>query len=184
MSSDQPPVFETDRLYARPWNSETDVESAFALYGDPEVVRYLGKNPEVVPCLDEQKARLQNLERLMATKTDHTGSWALVRKSDDQIVGAVLFKQLPDAEGNPTGNYEIGWHLAKAYWGQGYATEAGHAVVKHAFHHHPNLQTLHAVAYPENTKSVAVMQRLGMKNLGLTDRYYGVTCALYRLDRS
>lgn len=177
------PVFTTDRLIARPWDPETDATDAFALYGDPEVVRYLGASPEVVPCLDDQKARLQRIRAVYDAKTDHTGFWALERKEDGQVVGAILFKQLPDAQGEPTGDYEIGWHLAKAYWGQGYATEAAQAVVQYAFQNRPDLQTLHAVAYPQNLKSLAVMQRLGMISQGQTDRYYGITCAHFTLDR-
>ena len=176
------PVFETDRLYARPWNSDTDVEAAFALYGDPEVMRYLGANPQVVPCLDDQKARLQKIEEMMLTKTDHTGFWALVRKEDDQVIGAILFKELPDGDNNPTGDYEIGWHLAKDYWGNGYATEAAQAVLQHIKTHRPDIKTVHAVAYPQNTKSLAVMRRIGMREDGQTDRYYGILCTHYVLD--
>jgi RimJ/RimL family protein N-acetyltransferase len=39
------------------------------------------------------------------------------------------------------------------------------------------------VTYPENTPSQAVCLRLGMTPLGMTDRYYDISCALFRADR-
>ena len=52
---DGPWVFETERLRARPWRLQ-DAEAAFRLYGDPEVTRHIGGEPE--PDLDAMRARL------------------------------------------------------------------------------------------------------------------------------
>ena len=34
---------------------------------------------------------------------------------------------------DPTGFLEIGWWIAKIFWGQGYATEAARCALEHAF---------------------------------------------------
>ena len=172
-------IFETDRLTIRHWNAETDVDAAFALYGDPEVMRYLGANPQPVPNRETQAESLKKICETYNTRTDHTGFWAIVRKEDNQVLGALLFKEIPDGDQNPTGDYEIGWHLAKAYWGHGYATEAAQALLPYIAKNRPDIQTIHAIAYPENTKSLDVMQRLNMTHAGTTDKYYGISCTHY-----
>ena len=56
---------------------------------------------------------------------------------------------------------EIGWRLAFAHWGKGYAAEAARAAVAHAFG--PlRLEESVSFAAPANLRSRAVMQRLGM----------------------
>lgn len=177
-------IFETERLIARHWSPSTDVESAFEIYGDPDVMRYLGRSPEVVPCLDEQKARLEKIELAMLSKQNSTGMWAIMTKNDQEVIGSILFKELPDADNNPTGDFEIGWHLAKRAWGNGYATEAAEAIIQYAFKTMPILEVLHAVAYDENLKSLAVMKRIGMKDQGTTTKYYGISCRHFTLHKN
>ncbi len=58
---------------------------------------------------------------------------------------------------------EIGWRLAKEYWGKGYATEAGKASLEIAFKI-LNLQEVYSFASVSNRQSWAVMERLKMKN--------------------
>ncbi|WP_244944953.1 GNAT family N-acetyltransferase [Nostoc sphaeroides] len=36
---------------------------------------------------------------------------------------------MPDKDGLPTQDYEVGWHLRRASWGKGYATEAGQVML-------------------------------------------------------
>ena len=56
---------------------------------------------------------------------------------------------------------EIGWRLARAHWGQGYATEAAHAALAHAFG--PlDLPEVVRFAVPGNLASRRVMERIGM----------------------
>src|SRR5436190_18060817 len=110
-----PVVFETERLIARHWEPERDAEDALAIYGDPEVMRFLGRTPQVIADLDEMRARLEKLMEVYATHPG-TGSWALEEKATGRVVGAVLVKLLPDGDGNPTQDTEVGWHLGRAAW--------------------------------------------------------------------
>ena len=51
---------------------------------------------------------------------------------DTVPVGSALLNHLPDAEGTPTDDVEIGWHLHPGAWGKGYATEAAELLLRHA----------------------------------------------------
>lgn len=175
-------AFETERLWVRDWEPDTDTADAFEMYSDPDVMRFLGRDPKVVGSLDEQRTRLEFRIAEIAKRNDGTGFWALEGKESGEIVGTVIVKWLPDGNDVPTSDLEVGWHLKKREWGKGYATEAGKAAIQYAFDR-LRVSVLYAVVNPENTRSIAVTQRLGMKPLGLTDKYYGVTCELFELQK-
>jgi RimJ/RimL family protein N-acetyltransferase len=166
-------VFETERLVARQWSLD-DVEAAYEIYRDPDVVRFLGSVPQPVESLDAMRERV---ERWVANTTgDGYGFWALATR-EGTLVGATLVKPLPDAE-----EVEIGWHLGKAHWGNGYATESGRGAAAYAFEV-LGLAVVYAVVVRENEPSLAVARRLGMTYEGSTDRYYGRELELFSLRR-
>ncbi|MBP0028911.1 GNAT family N-acetyltransferase [Roseofilum reptotaenium CS-1145] len=74
------------------------------------------------------------------------------------------------------------WQLRRTCWGKVYATEAAKIIVNYSFNI-LNLATLYATIHPENHRSVAVTQRLGMTNLGLCDRYYNCQLLLFALQK-
>ena len=69
--------------------------------------------------------------------------------------------------------YELAWILDSSVWGKGFATEAGQAVIQLA--KDCGVVRVYAVTYPENEKSMAVCQRLGMTKVGLTQDWYDET---------
>ena len=162
-------IFETERLVARDWRPE-DAEAAYAIYRDEDVVRFLGSVPRPVESLDAMRERIDGW--LAARRDDGYGFWALETR-DGTLVGATLCKPLPDA-----GEVEIGWHLGKAHWGHGYASESGAAAARYAFERQ-GLDVVYAVVVRENAASLAVARRIGMTYEGTTDRYYGRELELY-----
>src|SRR5262245_1775493 len=83
-------VFETER----PWRADEDAEGALAMYGDPEMVRYIGG--QLVASLDEQRERLAMiLERNRSVWNDRYGSWPLIEKASDKLVGCAILKPPP-----------------------------------------------------------------------------------------
>ena len=175
-------VFETDRLIARLWRID-DAEAAFAIYGNLEVQRYLGREPKVVESLEAMQSILE--KRLVAQKGWQVGRgfWALVRKDDEQLIGAIMCKSLPNGDGEPSGEIEIGWHLGQEFWGNRYATEAGSAVAQYGFSKDPELKRVLAVVYPANIASQKVATRIGMTHLGTSSEYYGIELEVFERDR-
>jgi RimJ/RimL family protein N-acetyltransferase len=172
------PTFETDRLLIRPWQPDQDAAQAFALYGDPQVMHFI-RPPE--PSIAAVQQYLETIAARYADLNNGTGSWAIIDKSIGEIVGAVLLKQLPDNDNNPTQDYEVGWHLRRTAWGRGYATEAGRVALSYGFDE-LKLPVIYAVAKPQNQASIRVMQRLHMKPGGRVFCYYNEELELYQLE--
>ena len=70
-----------------------------------------------------------------------------------------LFTPTFEAPGNQP--IEIGWRLARPFWGKGYATEGARAALQFGFTH-LDLEEIVAFAVPANVRSTAVMRRIGM----------------------
>ncbi|MFN6514258.1 MAG: GNAT family N-acetyltransferase [Nostoc sp. CreGUA01] len=175
-------LLETDRLIIRTWIPERDAEQAFAIYSDPEVTYFLGNGSRVTSIESQRQRLVDNIERSQR-RNNGTGSWAIVEKETTTIVGTILLKQLPDKDGLATQDYEVGWHLRRASWGKGYATEAGRGMLSYGFNI-LNLPVIYAVVKPENHASIRVTQRLGMKPIGQTKKYYGIELLLFEQNAS
>lgn len=162
----------TRRLAIRDWhpNSQSDVDAAYDMYSRPEVARWLGAKPVVCADRDEARARI---ERLGSLRRGDFGAWAFAESEDLQRpIGTALFLDLPRSDGEVSTQVEIGWHLNPASWGRGFATEVGGWLIERA--RDAGCDLVHAVVYPDNVKSLAVCDRLGMTRLGPTDEWYGV----------
>lgn len=160
---------QTPRLTIRDL-TPADAEGLFPIYASAEVRRFIGGQP--TQTVDEQREQLAlTLERQSRERPGY-GRWALERSADGLLVGVVILKHAPDADGQPLPDVEVGWHLGRFAWGHGYATEAGAALLHHA-DQTLRLPIVYAIVMPENVRSIRVTERLGMKPLGLTTRYYG-----------
>jgi ribosomal-protein-alanine N-acetyltransferase len=84
--------------------------------------------------------------------------WGLIRRADEAFLGTCGFAELDVAHGVG----EIGYVLARRYWGQGYATEAAAAVLQFGFVR-LGLRAIEAQAFPENVASLRVMAKLGLR---------------------
>lgn len=177
-------VLHTERFILRPWTLD-DVEAAFRMYGDPEVTRYLGSGASE-PDLDSQRT---NLEKVIAKYEvlgeEGYGFWAAEERSTGEVVAAALLKPIVVSEGHiaeEKPEIEVGWHVARAHWGRGIATEMGRRCLAHGFDD-VSLDKIIAVAYAENPNSLRVMEKIGMRLLGETDRYYGRNLVAYLAER-
>jgi len=83
------------------------------------------------------------------------GLWALTRRGDDRMIGRVGFF---NPEGWP--GFEVGWTLARAAWGNGYATEGARRALAYAFDVLGE-ETVISVIHPENAASIRVAERIG-----------------------
>jgi RimJ/RimL family protein N-acetyltransferase len=176
-------IFQSSRLYARTYMPQQDAPEAFLLYGDVEVTRFLGSVADSKAtydsCIDETEQRLARY----AACEGGRGIMALLRQEDNQLVGTILLKRLPDQNFEPTSDWEVGWHLRRSAWGAGYASEAGAAALEYGLKI-LSLPQIFAVVDSANIASRRVVERLGMTHLGQTDRYYGELLELYCVDPS
>jgi len=170
------PILTTERLVLRPWDPDdpNDVSAAFDIYRRDDVARWLGAHP--APWTDLGAARERLLRWQSGGREDQPGYgiWAVAPTDSTTPVGSALLVHLPDAEGTPTDDVEIGWHLHPDAWGRGYATEAGQRLLRHA-RETLGVDVVNSVAYAGNHASIAVMRRLGLQPRGETDRWYGVS---------
>jgi RimJ/RimL family protein N-acetyltransferase len=176
-------IFETERLYARPWLA-SDEEFVVEMYTDPEVSRYIGRTPNAT--FTEAEIRQSFPTRLAKQKewTQSVGKWPIIRKLDHQPLGMIIFAPVPDGDGVQTGDIEIGWHLHRSAWGNGYATEAAAEALRRGFLYNLNLSKVVSICYKENVASERVMQRLGLTLKGTTSKYYGIeNVTLYEITR-
>lgn len=145
---------ETERLILRPVlvSDQTALEAVFC---DPEVMRY-GPGAQSPDWVREwiQKCRAD------AEKNGGLRSWAVVIRTTDTVVGYCGLLHLPDLDGRP--EVEIGYRLAQAHRGHGYATEAAAAVLKHGLEALA-LKRLVARVDPHNSASIRVVEKLGMR---------------------
>jgi RimJ/RimL family protein N-acetyltransferase len=164
-------LFETERLIIRRW-AESDLDRIFAIYSDWNVARWLGATPRAMESPDEAWAALDRWTAQTTASNDRYGCWAIEVRDSGVVAGSVLFKPLPNSDGTPPTDIEVGWHLHPDAWGHGYATEAARAAIDRGFA--TGLDAVHAVVFPDNAASIAVCRRLGMTPVGRTDRYYGL----------
>ena len=92
-------------------------------------------------------------------------------------MGTILLLPLTDASG-PTGLTEVGWHLHPQHQGRGLATEAASAILAAAAE--AGIEQVLALTDPDNIRSQAVATRLGMRDEGMTQRWFGLTSRQYR----
>ena len=93
------------------------------------------------------------------------GLLAIVERASGRVVGEAGLQFL---EGGP--DVELGYTLSHAAWGRGYATEAARAVLRWAFAG-LRLERVVAVADPANAASLHVLDKLGMRRLGMRHCY-------------
>jgi len=144
----------TDRLVLRQW-TDADREP-FALMGaDPEVMRFFPSR-----LTEEQSDAFVDRASLHIAKHGW-GLWVVEREGE--FLGFCGLS-VPKFEADFLPGVEIGWRFAQHAWGKGSATEAARAALAYAFD---------VLALPEvlsfttvcNTRSRAVMERLGMRHV-------------------
>jgi [ribosomal protein S5]-alanine N-acetyltransferase len=145
-----PEVIRTDRLVLRPWTFG-DVPHVLAYANDEEWGRYL---PVPHPYL-EADARKFIAAQVLHDRTERFG-WAV--ELDGRAIGGLDLLLLEDEQLG-----ELGYAIARAFWGRGLATEAGRAVIDAAFRGCARLTRMRASADARNLASARVLEKLGLK---------------------
>ncbi len=143
----------TDRLLLRRWRPD-DRAPFSAMNADPRVMEHF-----LAPLSRaESDALIERSERSLAELG--YGLWALERRADGAFLGFTGLLDVGfDAPFAPA--VEVGWRLAAFAWGQAYASEAARASL-HAGFDQLGLREIVSFTSRRNTRSIAVMQRIGM----------------------
>jgi len=147
------PTLTTERLILRP-PEQGDLDGWAEMMADEEASRFVGG-------LQARPASWRALASM-------AGSWVLLgfgmfsvlEKDSGRWVGRIGPWQ---PEGWP--GSEVGWGLAREFWGKGYAVEAAAASIDWAFDALGWTEVIHCID-PANTPSQKVAERLGSQNLG------------------
>lgn len=171
----------TERCLITPYSAERDLAGHQSIYQSAAVRRFLSWT--AAPELSELHHLYVERAKRWQRHTPGSGAFSIRLHEQEDYVGLLLLKAMPYGDGEFSDRLEIGWHLAEPYWGQGLATEAAQALLNYGFDV-LELDTIWAVADAENKPSMAVMERLGMRYVETTDRYYGEEGVLYSVTRA
>jgi RimJ/RimL family protein N-acetyltransferase len=138
----------TERLLLREWRDE-DLDPFAALNADPVVMEHF-------PSLLDRAESDALAGRIRAHFAEHGyGLWAV--EVDGAFAG---FTGLCWSEVTGSAELEVGWRLARPYWGRGLATEAATAALAHGLAQVPRVVSFTALV---NERSWRVMERIGMR---------------------
>ena len=163
------PTVETPRLRLRAFTL-ADLDAYAAMCADPEVMRHIGGGGPV-----DRDTAWRHLAMFLGTWALHGhGMWAVERRSDGVMIGRAGFLDPPGWPG-----CELGWLLARAAWGQGYAFEASKAALEFGRRAQRLTGELISLIRPANARSIALAERLGASNRGPIE-FMGNTALVYR----
>jgi RimJ/RimL family protein N-acetyltransferase len=175
-------MINTPRLQLRQWQP-ADFAPFAAMNADPIVMEFF---PALLTT-DQSDALANKMTALIADRG--WGFWAVEILESGVFAGFVGLNE-PNYPLPCSPCVEVGWRLDKAFWGKGYATEAGNAALDFAFNTLELAEVVSFTAMP-NVRSQAVMQRLGMSNTGQNFEHPRVPegdrlreHVLYRIDRA
>lgn len=154
-----PTTFVTDRLHLRPPMIE-DAEALFAAYTrDPQVSRYLTWRPH--QSVDDSRRFVQHC--IAQWPDGPSFPWVIVKREDGSLLGMIHIKV-------DKFKAELGYVLARRFWGLGYMTEAVRTVTDWAIAQ-PEIYRVWATCDVENTGSARVLEKAGMQREGLLRRW-------------
>ena len=145
----------TERLLIRCFDADADNVPMLSVYGDRAVMRFIPGG--VLADVDAVKRLL--VRYVNAHRTQGFSSWAVVERRSGLLIGDVGFGIF-----EPTGEVELGYTLARTYWGQGYASEAAGACLA-AGRAQLSTERIIAVVDEANESSLRVAKRVGMRRV-------------------
>jgi RimJ/RimL family protein N-acetyltransferase len=148
-----PAEIRTSRLLLRRW-SAADRAPFAAMNADPDVMEHF---PSVLS-RQESDALADRIEAHFAERG--FGAWAVEVPGTAAFVGYVGLA-VPRFEAAFTPCVEIGWRLAREFWGRGLATEAARAALVFGFEQ-VGLEEIVSFTVPGNLRSRHVMEKIGM----------------------
>ncbi len=142
----------SSRLCLRPLRSD-DSALLHRLINDWDVARHLGSIPFPYPRAELESWIARTAEDRAAGRAWH---FAIARREDGRPIGVA---GLTREDGRTA---RLGYWIGRAFWRNGYASEAAARLVRHAFDD-LGFETLVAYVADDNEASVRVLERLGFR---------------------
>ncbi len=156
----------TDRLVLRNIEKE-ELPRLVSLLNVWDIVKWLAVLPFPYT-MQHAEEFYADMER--ADKKGEPQFFALARKSDNILIGGVGLHP-PRGTSCIEGDVEIGYWLGLDFWGHGFMTEGTREVISIGFSR-PSTRALIATTTVGNAASQNVLQKIGMRNLGIMLRDY------------
>jgi [ribosomal protein S5]-alanine N-acetyltransferase len=154
-----PEILETKRLRLRK-PVPSDARIIFQTYAqDPEVTKYLTWRPHRSLKQTDEFVR----ECLWAWDNGKSFHWVIVRQEDDRLLGMITARV--DDHG-----WELGYVLARPYWGLGYMSEVVKKLVNLGLAQE-GIYRVWSVCDVDNLASARVMEKAGMQREGILRRW-------------
>ena len=172
---------DTPRLRLRQWR-ESDVTPFAAMNADPKVMEYF-------PALQSAEASAAGIASWQSQFASQGWSnWAVELVGSGEFIGFIGLS-VPRRTFTFSPCVEVGWRLAAAHWGRGYATEGARAALRAGFER-IGLDEIVSFTAVGNRKSRAVMERIGLRNANQDFEHPGIPAGhplrlhcLYRINR-
>jgi len=147
----------TKRLLIRPF-TPADFEAIHAVWSDPAVMA-----PIPSPPYDREQSWARLTGKLRHQARHGFSKWAVTMAASGTVIGECGVHYLEDGP-----DIELGYKLARASWGQGFAAEAAQACLDWALAERP--ERVVAIADPANTRSARILAKIGMTQHGTFSR--------------
>lgn len=166
-------VTESARLSFSVFKPE-DAVALSILHSDPEGERYLFRDG-MLWSRDYAADEITKWRKTFAERG--YSKFKLIRKSDGAFIGRAGFgfDETHDVA-------ELGYSIARAEWGKGYATEAAAHLARWFFKTELASRFI-AFAVPENQASVAVLRKIGMREIAPLS-VKGIVCSAFELTNA
>lgn len=142
-----------------------DVEDLFAIFGDPEVMRYWSHS--AFDGIEGAESYLRQIEEGFAKRT--LFQWGLVRREEDRVIGTGTLCYFDE----PHRNCQIGYALARSEWGAGVMSRALPALIRFGFATF-GLHRIEADVDPRNPASIRLLEKIGFSKEGYRREAYFV----------
>ncbi|MEP7316649.1 MAG: GNAT family N-acetyltransferase [Sphingomicrobium sp.] len=171
------PTLETERLLLRAFRKE-DFRPYHAILAEPAVHEHFGPDP-----MGQEECWRRIAASLGMWQLVGFGGWAVVRKSDNRLIGTVaLFNAWREFEPKFGDDPEMGWIFATEVHGQGLAGEACRTALDWADLNLPD-KAIWAIISPANDPSIRLAGKLGFSLQGETEYHEEPTLVLKRAPR-
>ena len=154
-----PKSLKTERLRLRKAKL-SDAEAIFRQYArDAEVAKYVSWRAHK----DIEETREYVRMCLLAWDVGKAFHWVIERREDRELLGMMIARVAGE-------KWELGYVLARRYWGRGYMTEALKGIITWAIRQR-DIYRVWAVCDVDNAASARVMEKAGMQREGVLRRW-------------